>query len=190
MPFNKWLDLKNFWSAGLRLYSAYIPIAKDESTILNRLSSCIVVHHRTMSWFQYKEFLIDASRHERNEGERRENDVRDEGVDHSGKRGCNSEIRFPQKEKKIREQLECGIITITQTYIKPSVTSSTLSLRANSMNFVKIFRTPRLTLSAALSKAIVSVDNQGLSFGIWGFGVSRCNCKATHLLSGEACILA
>lgn len=54
------------------------------------------------------------------------------------------------------------------THIKPSETSNTLSLRTNSMNFVKIFRTPRLTEPAALSNAIVSVDNQGLSFGIWG----------------------
>ena len=52
------------------------------------------------------------------------------------------------------------------TYIKPSETSNTLSLRANSMNFDKAPPTPRLT--AALSKTIVSVDNQGLSFGIWG----------------------
>ena len=54
------------------------------------------------------------------------------------------------------------------TYIKPSVTSNTLSLRTNSRHFVKTFRNPRLTETAALSKAIVSVDNQGLSFGIWG----------------------
>ena len=64
-------------------------------------------------------------------------------------------------------------------YIKPRVTSNTLSLRANSMHFVKIFRTPFLTVTAALSIAIVSVDNQGLSFGIWGVVVA--------MLSGEAC---
>ena len=61
------------------------------------------------------------------------------------------------------------------TCIKPSETSNTLSLRANSMNFVNIFRTPRLAMTAALSKAIVSVDIQGLSLvGICG------GCRGTN----------
>ena len=56
------------WMCGLSRDSAYIPIAKDKSAILDRLSACIVVHHRTMSWFQNKEFLLDAAaRHEWNE---------------------------------------------------------------------------------------------------------------------------
>ena len=58
-----------------------------------------------MTWFQDKEFLLDASRHERNEGQRRKNNVRDEGVDHTGKRGCNSDkiintVNWEKKEKK------------------------------------------------------------------------------------------
>ena len=68
-----------------------------------------------------------------------------------------------QNQRKVREQCE-------RTYIKPSVTSNTLSLKTNSKNFVKKVPTPRLTepvTAALLILGIVSVDNQALSSGIF-----------------------
>ena len=76
---------------------------------------------------------------------------------------------------------------INNAYIKPSETSNTLSLRTNSINVVKRLRSPRLTVPAALSKAIVSVDNQGLSFGIGGVvGVSYTQCYLDKLGSSSS----
>ena len=76
---------------------------------------------------------------------------------------------------------------MNNAYIKPSETSNTLSLRTNSINVVKRLRSPRLTVPAALSKAIVSVDNQGLSFGIGGVvGVSYTQCYLDKLGSSSS----
>ena len=76
-------------------------------------------------------------------------------------------LKIPEERKKKSEKKKR---TNYNTYIKPSVTSNTLSLRANSRNFVKTFRKPLLTARAASSRSTVSVDNQGLSLsGILGW---------------------
>ena len=56
------------------------------------------------------------------------------------------------------------------TYIKPTATSNTLSLRAKSMNPVHILRAPRLKAASAwTSGALDSSDDQlvGFSLDIW-----------------------
>lgn len=78
------------------------------------------------------------------------------------------EIRS-QEKKSQRTTMRFETIIIN-TYIKPRQTSNTLSLRIKSVKPVTIVRMPRLNepVTAALLIGIVSVDNQGLSFGIWG----------------------